>query len=261
MVKHLQEREDDLSRLIANLEPKAQKAEMTLSTLKGEMQRLKDTGFSLKELAEFNEKLQVIAQHHAINPSELRGRLLHDLESLDKWLALETLIQNRQQEISNMEQVIARSTNEIETTRAVIDSLKQEKTNLTATIKETREKVSREIMKIIPLANDTINKLGEELRCGNDEALAEVRRLRDEAMEVGKDVGRYEGILQSCEWLDELLALVQGKENIAGKRVRTIALLVLQALHTWLKRQDSLSLTLLPHTVDALIGELERWKA
>ena len=261
MVKHLQEREDDLSRLIANLEPKAQKAEMTLSTLKGEMQRLKDTGFSLKELAEFNEKLQVIAQHHAINPSELRGRLLHDLESLDKWLALETLIQNRQQEISNMEQVIARSTNEIETTRAVIDSLKQEKTNLTATIKETREKVSREIMKIIPLANDTINKLGEELRCGNDEALAEVRRLRDEAIEVGKDVGRYEGILKSCEWLDELLALVQGKENIAGKRVRTIALLVLQALHTWLKRQDSLSLTLLPHTVDALIGELERWKA
>jgi chromosome segregation ATPase len=197
-VKHLQEREDTLSRRIANMEPKAQKAEMTLSTLKGEMQKLKDTRFSLKELAEFNEKLQVVAQHHAIKPAELRGRFLHDLESLDKGLALETLIQNRQQEIDNMEQVIATSKNELETTRAVIDSLKQEKTNLTATIKEMREKVSREIMKIISLANYTINKLWEELRRGNDEALAEVRRLRDEAMEVGKDMGRYEGMLKSC---------------------------------------------------------------
>lgn len=106
-----------------------------------------------------------------------------------------------------------------------------------------------------------MGKLGEELRRGNDEALAEIRRLRDEAAEVGKDVGRYEGILKSCEWLDELLALVQGEENIAGKRVRTIALLVVRALRVWLKRQDSLSLALLPHTVDALIGELERWKA
>jgi chromosome segregation ATPase len=259
-VKDLQEREEALSHRIVDMEPKAQKAEMTLSTLKGEMQKLKDTGFSLKELAEFNKKLQAIAQHHAINPAELRGRLLHDLETLDKGLALETLIQNRQQEIDNMGQVIARSENEIETTRAVIDSLKQEKTNLEATIKETREKVGREIMKIIPLANDTISKLGEELRRGNDEALEEIRRLMNKTIEVGKDVGRYEGILKSCEWLNELLALVWGEEDIAGERVRIIALLVVRALHIWLKRQQSLSLTLLRLTVETLVKELEQWK-
>ena len=259
-VKDLEEREEALSRRIADMAPKAQKAETTLSALKSEMQKLKDIGFSLKELAEFNEKLQVIAQHHGIKPAELWGRLLHELETLDKGLTLETLIQNRQQEIDNMEQVIARSKNEIETTRAVVDSLKQEKTNLEATIKETREKVSREIMKIIPFAHDTISKLGEELRRGNDEALAEIRRLLNETIEVGKDIGRYEGILKSCEWLNELLALVRGEEDIEGKRVRTIALLVVRALHIWLKRQHSLSLTLLPLTVETLIKELEQWK-
>ena len=259
-VKELERREQNLSRQIADMEPKAQKAETTLSTLRDELQKLKDIGLSLSQLAEFHEKLQVIVQRHVIEPSELRSRLLDELESLDKGLALETLIQGRQQEIDKMEQAIVRGKKEAEIARTAVDSLRQEKTNLEASIKEMREKVSREIAKIIPLAEDTISKLEGELRRGNDEALAEVRRLKDEAMEVGKDVGRYEGILKSCEWLDELLALVRGEENIAGKRVKIISLLVVRALHTWSKRQDSLSYTLLPHAVESLISELERWK-
>lgn len=256
----LERREQTLSRRIGDMEPKAKKAETTLSTLKGEMQKLEDIGFSLKELAEFNEKLQEIAQHHTIKPCELRSRLLHELQTLDKGLALETLIQSRQQELDKTEQALVRTKKEVGAARAVVGSLGQEKTNLEESIKEMREKVMREIAKIVPLAQDAITKLSKDLRRGSDEALAEVQRLRDEAMEVGKDVGRYEGILKSCEWLDELLALVRGEENIAGKRVKVVALLVVRALHTWLKRQGSLSVTLLLYAVETLIGELERWK-
>jgi chromosome segregation ATPase len=259
-VKELEKREQNLSRRIVDMEPKAQKAETTLSAVKVEMQKLEDTGFSFRGLAEFNEKLQEIAQHHAIKPSELKDRLLHELHTLDSGLALETLIQSRQQELDGMEQALFRTKEDIETTWAVVGSLGQEKTNLEESIKEMREKVMREIAKIVPLAQDAVTKLSKDLRRGNDEALAEVQRLRDEAIEVGKDVGRYEGILKSCEWLDELLTLVQGKENIAGKRVKVIALLVVRAIHTWSKRQDSLSYTLLPHALETLIGELERWK-
>jgi len=259
-IQDLERREQTLSRRISDMEPKAKKAEITLSTLKGEMQKLEDIGFTLRELAEFNEKLGVIAQHHTIKPSELRNRLLHDLEALDKGLTLETLIQSRQQELDKTEQALVTTKSEAKTTRVVVEGLKQEKTNLEASIKETREKVSREIAKIIPLAQDTIGKLGEELQHGNDEALAEIRRLRDEAVDVGKEVGRCEGILQSSQWLNELLALVRGEEEIEGKRVRIIVLSVVRALHIWLKRQHSLSYTLLPVTVENLISELERWK-
>ena len=261
-VKDLERREQTLSCRIADMEPKAQKAETTLSALKGEIQKLKDIGFSLRELAEFNVRLQAIAQHHVIEPAELKSRLLHELESLDRGLALETLVQSRQQELDKTEQTVARSKNELETTRAVVDGLKQEKTNLEASIKETREKVSREIAKIIPLAHDTIDKLEEELRRGNDEALAEVRRLRDEAMEVGKDVGRYEGILQVNAWLNDLPALIRGEEGIAGKRVKTLILPVVRGLDIWLKRQHSYSLpfTSLSFTVERLISELETWE-
>jgi transposase len=259
-VTELEKREQNLSRWIADMEPKAEKAEMTLSALKGEMQKLEDIGFSLRGLAEFNEKLQEIAQHHTIKTGDLRSRMLYELQTLDKGLTLETIIRSRQQEMDKMEQAMAKSKKEVETTRAVVGSLGQEKTNLEESIKEMREKVMREIAKIVPLAQDAIAELSKDLRRGSDKALAEMQRLRDEAMEVGKDVGRYEGILKSCEWLDELLALVQGKENIAGKRVKVIALLVVRAIHTWSKCQDSLSYTLLPHALETLIGELERWK-
>jgi len=259
-VKELEKSEQTLSRRIADMEPKAKKAEATLSALKSEIQKLNDIGFSLMELAEFNKKLQAIARHHSIKPSELRGRLLHELEILNKELTLETLIQSRQQEIDKIEQAIAKGKNEIESTRASVDSLKQEKRKLEDSIKETREKVSREIAKIIPLAQDTISKLGEELRRGNEGALAEIRRLKEEAVDVGREVGRYEGILQVSEWLNELTALVRGEENIEGNRVRIIVLSVLRALHIWLKGQHPLSYTLLPIAVENLISEMERWK-
>lgn len=259
-VGELERREQNLSRRIADIEPKAQKAEMTLSALKGETQKLKDIGFSLRELAEFNEKLQEVAQHHTIKPSELRSRLLHELQTLDKGLALETLIQSRQQELDKTEQALVRTKKEVETARAAVSSLQQEKINLEESIKEMREKVMREIAKIVPLAQDAITKFSKDLRRGNDEALAEVQRLKDEAMEVGRNVGQYEGILKSSEWLNELLALARGEENLEGKRVRIIALLVVRALHIWLKRQQSLSLTLLPVTVENLVSELEQWK-
>ena len=128
-VKELERREQTLSRRIADMEPKANKAETTLSTLKGETQKLEDIGFTFIELAEFNKKLQAIAQRHTIKPSELRSRLLHELETLDKGLTLETLIQSRQQELDKTEQALVTIKSEAETTRVVVDGLKHEPRN------------------------------------------------------------------------------------------------------------------------------------
>jgi transposase len=258
-VKELEKREQNLSRRIAEMEPKAEKAERTLSALMGETQKLEDLGLSLRGLAELNEKLQEIAQHHTIKPSELRSRLLHELQTLDKGLTLETLIQSQQQELDKSGHALIRTKEEVETTRAVVGSLRQEKTELEEGIKEMREKVMGEIARMIPLAQGEIAKFGQDLRRGNDEALAEVRRLRDEAIEVGREVGQYEGILKSNEWLNELLSLVRGEENITGKRVRVIALLVVRALHAWVKGQGFSSDALLPRATELLIGELDQW--
>jgi len=261
-VKDLEKREQTLSRHVEDIEPKAQKAEITLSTLNKEEQRLQDIGLSFEKLADFNDRLQVIAQRHAIDPAELRSRLLQELETLEKGLGLEAIIESRQQELDKMEQAVAGTQKELKTAKAVVGSLTQEKADLETSIKETRERVGKEIAKLIPIAKETITRLGNELQRGNGETLAEVRRLRDEAVEVGKEIGRYQGIVEVNQWLNELLALVHGEESIEGKRVRTIALSVLRGVAAWLKRyeSDDIGVSTISITVDNLIRELEQWK-
>ena len=261
-VKDLEKREGYLSRRVAEMEPRAQKAETTLSTLSKEIQRLQDIGFTFEELAEFNQKVQAIAHRHSIRPAELRSRLLHELETLDKGLGLEALIRSRQQELGKLEQAIIRTKNEQETAKAAVGSLKQEKTNLGISIKETRERVSQEIARIIPVARDTVNQLAKELRSEVDKAIAGVSQLRDQSLEVGKDIGRYEGMLEVNEWLNELMALIQGEESVEGERVRVVALSVIRGMAVWIKShsKESLTMSSLSSATDKLVRELEQWK-
>jgi len=261
-VKDMEKREQDLSRRIKNIEPRAEKAEVTLATLSKERQGLLDIGLSLEALAEFSQGVQSVAQRHHIPPAEFRDKLLLELKKLDQAVGLEALIQSRQQELEEQEQAVAKARQELETTKAVVSSLKQEKANLETSIKETRERVSREITKITPVARDTINQLVEELRHGFSKAVAEVHQLKKEVMEVGKEVGRYEGILEVNQWLNELLALIRGEESVEGKRVRVVALSVIRGMAVWLKCHSpaSLGLSSLSSATDRLVKELEQWK-
>ncbi len=245
------------------METRAEKAEAAITTLKEEGQTLMDIGLSLEALAEFSERVQSIARRHHISPAGLRERLLQELENLSQGLGLERLVQRRQVELEEQERGLALAGQERESLKAVVESLKQEKISLEASIKETRQKVSQEIARIIPAARDTINRLVEELHCGHNDVLAEVRRLRDEALELGIEVGQYKEMLQSNQWLSDLLALVRGEESIEGKGVRAIILLVLRGVAAWLKQNqaDDLRFSTLAITVGNLIGELERWKA
>ena len=116
--------------------------------------------------------------------------------------------------------------------------------------------------KIVPATQNTINRFREELRRGYDEALADGRRLKDEAVKVGKEIGRYEEIIQVNEWLNELLSLVQGEENLESKRVRVIVLLVLRGAAAWLKHNEGDNLVFSPllSAAEKLIREVEQWK-
>ncbi len=262
-VKDLEKREQDLSRQIKDIETRAEKAEAAIATLNKERQRLLDIGLPFEALAEFSQRLHSIAQRHHISPAELKERLLQELEKLSQGLGLETLIQKQQVELEEQERALALARQDSQSLKAVVESLKQEKTSLEASIKNTREKVSTEMAKIIPAARDTINRLVEELQRGHNEALAEVRQLRDEALEVGMEVGQYKEILQSNQWLTNLLALVGGEETIEGKQVRVITLSVLRGVAAWLKHDEANNLRFptLSFAVRNLIGELEKWKA
>lgn len=261
-VRDLEKREKDLSRRIKDMEPEAEKAEVTMAALHKELEQLECIGLTLEGLVEFSQGVQAIAQRHNITPGVLRKRLLHELESLDQVLGLEVLMKSRQKELEKQEGALAEAIQEAEKTKAVVNGLKQEKAALEADIRETRGKVSREIAKISPLARDEIKKLKEELKLGHDEILADTHKLRNEAIEAGKVLGEYRGMLEVNEWLNELLALIRGEEDIEGKRVRAIALSVVRSIAVWLRHHEAFDFTMtnLAFTAENLVKEFEQWK-
>lgn len=179
-VKDMEKREQDLSRRMKDMEPRAEKAETTLATLSKERRRLQDIGLSLEALAEFNQRVQSIAQRHNVAPAELRDRLLQELGKLDQAVGLEGLILSRQLELEEQERTVALARQERGSLKAAVASLKQEKASLEASIKSTREKVAREIAKMVPAASDAINRLVDELRRGHDEALSQLKEQEAE---------------------------------------------------------------------------------
>ena len=203
-----------------------------------------------------------MAQRYALKPAHLRVRLSHELESLDRALGLEALVSSRQQELAEQQQLVAEARQELETTKVAVGSLRQEKTSLEASIKETRESVSREIARIAPIARNTVNQLSQELQNGVDKAIAQIGQLRDQSLEVGKEVGRHQAMLEANAWLKELLALIRGEPGTEAKQVKVIALLVARGIRGWLKVQDKYSdiSTSLSIATDNLIRHLEQWK-
>jgi uncharacterized coiled-coil DUF342 family protein len=261
-IKDMEKRDKDLLRRIQDMATTAEKAEVAIAILSKDKQKLLEVGLSLESLDGFNQRVQSIAQRHQIKPPELRERLLRELANLDEGLGLETLIQKRQTELEEQKRAVVLATQEQETLKIVVAALKQEKGGLEASIKEIKDTVCREMTKIVPITRDTINKLVEEVRHGRSEALTEVNRLKDDALEVGKEIGRFEGILQTNQWLSELPALVRGEESVTGKSVRVIILLILRGTAAWIKNNgaDTVSLPMWSYTLDNLIKELEQWK-
>ena len=86
--------------------------------------------------------------------------------------------------------------------------------------------------------------------------------LRDETLEVGKEIGKFEATFQSNQWLKELLAIVKGNKMSVVNDVRVIGLLVLRGVADWLKQNKTNNLTTsnLVFTTENLIRELERWQ-
>jgi predicted nucleic acid-binding Zn-ribbon protein len=261
-VKNLRERERELSDRVNDLETRAAKSELSITTINKEKQKLLEIGLSLEELGEFNEKARSVTLRHHIKATDIRNRLLQELEKLDEGLTLETLMQESQHQLEELEKTITTAGQEKGALLSVISDLKQEKINLETGIKNTREKIVGELAKLIPITKEVVNGFLIELRQDRGKALDEMSRLRGETLEVGKEIGKYEATLQVNQWLKELLALVQGDESIEGKRVRVIAILVMRGIADWLKHNkvDNLAASNLLFSTENLITEFERWK-
>ena len=261
-VKDNEKRETELFHRVQELEQRAQAADERLTTTRKDLRVLAELGLPPNDLSGFTQRLCGIAQRHGIDPGVLCEWLLHELEQLEKGLSLEILVRKEQQELGKTKQSQDKAQEELAALKAAIQELRQEQASLRSIITEERKHISKEAQAIVLLAKDTITKLKQSLGDGVDEALLEIERLRHQALELGKELGHFEAVVQSNKWLQELLALIKGDDNVSSGQVRVIGLVVLRSMSAWLNQHsgDIGSSQLLRAKISAAVEELERWK-
>lgn len=133
---------------------------------------------------------------------------------------------------------------------------------LRKSIVEEKSHVRKEIGAIARIARDATAELRQDLQNGVAGSLLEVHKLRDQALELGQELGHFEATIEANEWLRSLLILVKGDGNIGASQVRAIGLPVLRAVQRWLEQNEKdVHLPYLLRTrVGAAIEELEQWK-
>jgi hypothetical protein len=236
IVINLQTRQGALLKQIKQEEATTAFTQAGLAMLSKENQKLAKAGFTIEALTEFNDRVRVIAVRHHIALSALRDRLLHELELLDKSLGLETMVEARQTELKEQQEGLASAKNERKELEVTKGTLTEQNATLEADIKTKRESVSVE--------------------------LANVQHLKDEAMETGQEIGRYEGIVRVNEWLIDLQSLAKGEEGLEAMKVRVILLLLLRGAQPWMKYNTAKAglPQNLQGTVDLLVMYLEDWQ-
>jgi chromosome segregation ATPase len=238
-VKELEKRDEDLSRHVGDMEKRVEQLEKASAQFTKESLRLQGIGLSIEELTEFTQRIQSIARHHKITLAKLRERLLNELENLDRGIGLETLIENRKRELQEREQAITEVRQSSESLKTIVSDLKREKERLEVSIRTAREEVTNQIEKVAPMAETMIDGLNAALQRWQSDIYTDIGKIKDKAMEIGIELGRYRELYESVEILKDLIKLIAFKETLEARQVRTIILLVLCSTVKWLKLNEN----------------------
>jgi len=224
---------------------------------------LAELGLSPDDLSGLVQRLSGVAQRHGIKSAALRERLLHELEQLEAGLGLEALVEMKQAQLNQILLGIKEDQRKLQALEAATKGLKKERAAIHKLITEERKGIRKKIRAIAKTVEEAAAGLKQDLGVSLGEALAEVQQLRNQAVEMGREVGHLETAVQANRWLQALVALTKGGDGVSAGDARAIGLSLLRGLQTWLaQRPDQFSSQpSLQMQVSSTIEDLERWKA
>ena len=100
------------------------------------------------------------------------------------------------------------------------EKLRQEQSSLRISLQEERKHIITDIKGIHEAAKVAIVQLKEDLSAGIRKSTAEVNKLRDQALDIGKELGRFDETIKSNQWLITLKSLVKGDLSIQVRYVK-----------------------------------------
>jgi len=290
-VREKGQREVELSNHVKDLEDRAQSADERLTTTRKDLKTLSGIGMSPDNLAAFTQRLKVVAQRHGMKPEVICSKLMDELEQLDEGLGLDTINKAKNHELCRIDSAIRKGEEESTAISNTNEKLRQERSELKAVlleeqrhitnnivainriaentiaeleaaISEERRHITKDFEAIITAAENTITELNQNLRSGVGESVSEVNKLRDQALELGKELGQFQEAIESSKWLKGLQSLLRDDEEVELSQVRVLGMTVLRSIQSRLDQayKDSGSQSLLRSSTCNLIGEFERWK-
>jgi transcriptional regulator with XRE-family HTH domain len=261
-VAQKEKRDMDLSRRITAAEEKALRAEERLSIANKSLADLTKIGLTAEDFPGFAQRVAHVAHRHSIAPSVLRDRLLSELEQLDAELGIESLVKDRKHELVKIDQDIAKRLQERSALNHTLELMHQEKETLRIAMAEEQEVIRKEFEATARIAKEAVADFRSQLLQGIGDALQDIQKLRDHALEVGQEAGRLQGAIEVNEWLRTLLALIKGDTKVQAIDVRSIIIAVLRGTRIWI--QDNPAKISNSHSVilkiNAMTEELEQWK-
>ena len=220
-----------------------------------------------EKLIKFTSKLKDISAHHETNPDEIGNRLFKELRRLDKGLNLELLVKEKKAQLAAIDSEIAQKQTKAQELTTSTDQLNSNQLKLEVQLAQSRKHITQDIGAINKAAQNAISSIKASLTPSIDESLREVRRLSDEALKVGRELGKLEGDIESYGSVKTLVSLVRGDDGLDNYQLRVIGLTVLRGIYSWLEDKESSpdltfdSTYLLKNSISSSISELEKWKS
>ena len=262
-VNSLEVKEVQLLNHTAELEERARAADKQLSEARRDLKALDKIGMSVQELNRFTVKLKEVSAHHDIKPEELYRRLLKELGMLDKGLNLGYKVKETKAQLEKVRNEIIKEQAEKEGLHSYLNQLISEKTKLEAQLAQYRKQLAHDISALSSASKETMREINDSLKSGIETCLSEINKLAEEALRVGKEVGKMEASIESSNWIKPLLSMVRGDNGLDDYQVRAIGLSVLRSILSWLNenRGQDIDLYLLINNMQSTITELEKWKS
>jgi hypothetical protein len=144
-----------------------------------------------------------------------------------------------------------------------VQRLRRQQAKLRAALEAEQAHFRQEMQGATSVAREFVANLRKDLTHGINEALLEVKNLRSQTFELGRELGCFQSTVEANEWLRSLVGLVKGDgSSMSAGQVRAVSLTVLRGAKGWIEqKQGEISApSELTKQLGAAIVEFEQWK-
>lgn len=256
-----EKRESDLSEHVEQLEDRLQEADRRLSAARADEKALVALGLSLENLTGLVNRIAGIASRHGIAKEDLLDRFLAELERLDKGMILDEEVEVKKQEVAAVTQQVQKQKEMRSALEAGNGKLREEQAALKLATDQALDRFRQEMKAAGKIATDAAAGAGRSLSEELAKAMAEVVNLKQQSLDLGRDIGSFEAAIEANSWLRDLLGITRGERSVGAERARIIGLVVLRAMMDWLtdQRAQGASTSLLEMKLKSALEELEKW--